>query len=132
MYKNYDIKSAWKKDDFINSSWVTYLSDNQRKELYKAALSLPDNESDWLNLKKEDIKIPLLQPLLDESSIELNSGRGFVLLKNLGELISFYYRYFTNNPNTKHFGRMIASREMLKKSTGNWAITKEGTFSKKP
>ncbi|MDA7642097.1 hypothetical protein N8705_00115 [Gammaproteobacteria bacterium] len=50
----------------------------------------------------------------------------------LGELISFYYRYFTNNPNTKHFGRMIASREMLKKSTGNWAITKEGTFSKKP
>ena len=132
MYKNYDIKSAWKKDDFINSSWVTYLSDNQRKELYKAALSLPDNESDWLNLKKEDIKIPLLQPLLDESNIELDSGRGFVLLKNLGELISFYYRYFTNNPNTKHFGRMIASREMLKKSTGNWAIIKEGTFSKKP
>jgi hypothetical protein len=132
MYKNYDIKSAWKKDDFINSSWVTYLSDNQRKELYKAALSLPDNESDWLNLKKEDIKIPLLQPLLDESNIELDSGRGFVLLKNLGELISFYYRYFTNNPNTKHFGRMIASREMLKKSTGKWAITKEGTFSKKP
>ena len=132
MYKNYDIKSAWKKDDFINSSWVTYLSDNQRKELYKAALSLPDNESDWLNLKKEDIKIPLLQPLLDESNIELDSGRGFVLLKNLGELISFYYRYFTNNPNTKHFGRMIASREMLKKSTGNWAITKQGTFNKKP
>lgn len=132
MYKNYDIKLAWKKDDFINSSWVTYLSDNQRKELYKAALSLPDNESDWLNLKKEDIKIPLLQPLLDESNIELDSGRGFVLLKNLGELISFYYRYFTNNPNTKHFGRMIASREMLKKSTGNWVITKEGTFSKKP
>ena len=132
MYKNYDIKSAWKKDDFINSSWITYLADNQREELYNAALSLPDNESDWLNLKKEDIKIPLLQPLLDESNIELDSGRGFVLLKNLGELISFYYRYFTNNPNTKHFGRMIASREMLKKSTGNWAITKEGTFSKKP
>ena len=132
MYKNYDIKSAWKKDDFINSSWITYLSDNQREELYNAALSLPDNESDWLNLKKEDIKIPLLQPLLDESNIELDSGRGFVLLKNLGELISFYYRYFTNNPNTKHFGRMIASRETLKKSTGNWAITKEGTFSKKP
>ena len=52
MYKNYDIKSAWKKDDFINSSWITYLSDNQREELYNAALSLPDNESDWLNLKK--------------------------------------------------------------------------------
>jgi len=68
-----------------------------------------------LNLKKEDIKIPLLQPLLDESNIELDSGRGFVLLKNLGELISFYYRYFTNSANTKHFGRMIASREMLKK-----------------
>ena len=50
----------------------------------------------------------------------------------LGELISFYYKYFANNPNTKHFGRMIASREMLKKSTGNWAITKEGTFNKKP
>ena len=70
MYKNYDIKSAWKKDDFNDTV--------------------------------------------------------------LGELISFYYRNFTNNPNTKHFGRMIASREMLKKSTGNWAITKEGTFSKKP
>ena len=52
MYKNYDIKSAWNKDDFINSSWITYLSDNQREELYNAALSLPDNESDWLNLKK--------------------------------------------------------------------------------
>ena len=77
MYKNYDIKSAWKKDNFLNSSRVTYLSYNQRKELYKAALSLPDNESDWLNLKKEDIKIPLLQPLLDESNIELDSGRGF-------------------------------------------------------
>ena len=57
MYKNYDIKSAWKKDDFIDNSWITYLSDNQREELYKAALSLPDNESDWLS-KKEDIKIP--------------------------------------------------------------------------
>jgi len=49
MYKNYDIKSAWKKDDFNDTV--------------------------------------------------------------LGELISFYYRYFTNNPNTKHFGRMIASRK---------------------
>ena len=85
MYKNYDIKSAWKKDDFIDNSWITYLSDNQREELYKAALSLPDNESDWLKLKKEDIKIPLLQSLLDESNLELDSGRGFVLLKNLGE-----------------------------------------------
>ncbi len=34
MYKNYDIKSAWNKDDFINSSWITYLSDNLREELY--------------------------------------------------------------------------------------------------
>ena len=58
MYKNYDIKSAWKKDDFIDNSWITYLCEDQKEELYKAALSLPDNESDWLKLKKEDIKIP--------------------------------------------------------------------------
>ena len=34
MYKNYDIKSVLKKDDFINSSWITYLSDYLREELY--------------------------------------------------------------------------------------------------
>ena len=33
MYKNYDIKSAWKKDDFNDSSWTTYLSDNQREKM---------------------------------------------------------------------------------------------------
>jgi hypothetical protein len=91
-----------------------------------------DNVSPTLAL--DDIKIYYSESLIAKPG---NYPTGYVdqIIFNdtvLGELISFYYRYFTNNPNTKHFGRMIASREMLKKSTGNWAITKEGTFSKKP
>ena len=116
----------------VSNSSITEIADGLTLWIDNKDNQIPDYA--WIKLALDDIKIYYSESLIAKPS---NYPAGYVdhIIFNdtvLGELLSFYYKYFTNNPNTKHFGRMIASREMLKKSTGNWAITKEGTFNKKP
>jgi hypothetical protein len=44
----------------------------------------------------------------------------------LGELIVHYVEYFEAKDPNHPFIRVIASREQLKRSTGNWAIDRDG------
>jgi hypothetical protein len=48
----------------------------------------------------------------------------------LGELIVHYVNYFEAKDPNHPFIRVIASREQLKRSTGNWAIDGSGTHVK--
>ena len=48
----------------------------------------------------------------------------------LGELIVCYVAYFEAQDPNHPFVRVIASREQLKRSTGNWAIDREGDYVK--
>ena len=60
------------------------LSNDQREELLMLAKSLPDNEDEWLNISKDDLALNFLKPLFIQTNKELDMGRGFVLLRELG------------------------------------------------
>ena len=48
----------------------------------------------------------------------------------LGDLIVHYVNYFEAKDPNHPFIKVIASREQLKRSTGNWAIDRDGDYVK--
>ena len=80
----YQTPSAWKSKDFDDSSWIDILSNDQREELLMLAKSLPDKEDEWLTITKSDLALNYLKPVFAKTNEELERGRGFVLLRDLG------------------------------------------------
>ena len=48
------------------------------------AKSLPDKEDEWLTITKSDLALNYLKPVFVKTNEELERGRGFVLLRDLG------------------------------------------------
>ena len=84
QFLEYQTPSAWKSKDFKDCSWIDILSKNQREELLMLAKSLPANEDEWLTIAKSDLALNYLKPVFIKTNEELDRGRGFVLLRDLG------------------------------------------------
>ena len=94
-FKVYEGSAAWKSMDFQTSNWIDVLNPEQRRELVDAADSLPDEDSQWLGLKREDLHLPTLSPFLQKVNKGLEEGRGFAILRGLDlppAKIDFAYR----------------------------------------
>lgn len=81
--KIFEVPGAWRASDFKNSAWIDTLSASQRKELNVAAASLPEDETAWLDWKREDLNLPTLKPLLEQTNNELEKGRGFAVIRGI-------------------------------------------------
>jgi len=86
----------------------------------------------WLKLALEDLKAFYSEALTAQpGEYEAGYSDGIIFDDTaLGELIVFYVEYFEALQPNHPFIRGIASREQLKRSTGNWAIDKTGAHVK--
>ena len=75
--------AAWRASDFTGTDWIDVLSPSQKEELDSAARALPSDESEWLKMTREDLSLPTLGPLMAEVTRELDSGRGFAILRGI-------------------------------------------------
>jgi len=83
QFKSYPGPAAWKASDFEDNRWIHMLSLEQREELTGAASKLPEDETKWLQLKRDDLELPLSGPLLASLRQELEEGSGFALLRGI-------------------------------------------------
>lgn len=94
-FEVYEGSAAWESMDFQTSDWIDVLAPEQRRELVDTASSLPEDDSQWLALKREDLHLPTLSPFLDKVNKGLEEGRGFAVLRGLDlppAEIDFAYR----------------------------------------
>ena len=82
-FRRFGGNSAWTAEDFPDQSWITNFSRLQLLELTRAAGELPADENRWLALSRAALDVPTLGPLLDSVTAELDSGRGFALLRGI-------------------------------------------------
>lgn len=82
-FETYAGPAAWTASDFEGTGWIHTLSADQRDEITRAAKKLPEDESDWLTLRGEDIDLPLLRPEMDRLREELETGCGFALVRGI-------------------------------------------------
>ncbi len=81
--KQFQGASAWTSAEYADESWIDPLSADHLAELTTAALGLPDDEAQWLALRREDIDLPTLGSLLDAVTEDLEDGRGFAVLRGI-------------------------------------------------
>jgi D-proline reductase (dithiol) PrdB len=86
----------------------------------------------WLKLALEDLKAFYSEALTAQpGEYQAGYSDGVIFQDTaLGELIVFYVEYFETLQSNHPFVRVIASREQLKRSTGNGAIDKNGALVK--
>ena len=92
----------------------------------------PFPEPSWLKLALEDLKSFYSEAITAQPG-DYEAGYSDALIFDdtvLGELIVHYVNYFEAKDPNHPFIRVIASREQLKRSTGNWAIDGSGTHVK--
>lgn len=92
----------------------------------------PFPEASWLKLALEDLKSFYSEAITAQPG-DYEAGYSDALIFDdtvLGELIVHYVNYFEAKDPNHPFIRVIASREQLKRSTGNWAIDGSGTHVK--
>ena len=81
--KQFNGVSAWHSEEFSGTSWIDVLTSEQKRELGAAARALPDDDTQWLGISREDLNLPTLQPRLDLVNKNLEEGSGFALLRGL-------------------------------------------------
>ena len=79
----YTTDAAWTSIDLADKRWIYVLESDELRELYRAAKSLPDNESAWLDLTRDDFDLPKLNPVFDRANEELERGRGVCLIRGI-------------------------------------------------
>ena len=79
----YSNDAAWTCADLKDERWIYELETEQLRELYRAAKSLPDDETAWLDLTSTDFDLARLTPVFDRANRELERGRGFCLLRGI-------------------------------------------------
>jgi len=92
----------------------------------------PFPEPSWLKLALEDLKSFYSEAITAQPG-DYEAGYSDALIFDdtvLGELIIHYVNYFEAKDPNHPFVRVIASREQLKRSTGNWAIDRDGAYVK--
>jgi D-proline reductase (dithiol) PrdB len=92
----------------------------------------PFPEPSWLKLALEDLKSFYSEAMTAQPG-EYEAGYSDALIFDntvLGDLIVHYVSYFEAKDPNHPFVRVIASREQLKRSTGNWAIDGDGGYVK--
>ena len=92
----------------------------------------PFPEPSGLKLALEDLKSFYSEAITAQPG-DYEAGYSDALIFDdtvLGELIVHYVNYFEAKDPNHPFVRVIASREQLKRSTGNWAIDREGAYVK--
>ena len=92
----------------------------------------PLPEPSWLKLALEDLKSFYSEAITAQPG-DYEAGYSDALIFDdtvLGELIVHYVNYFEAKDSNHPFVRVIASREQLKRSTGNWAIDRDGAYVK--
>ncbi|HCG94480.1 MAG TPA: hypothetical protein DEX20_02520 [Halieaceae bacterium] len=92
----------------------------------------PFPEPSWLKLALEDLKSFYSEAITAQPG-DYEAGYSDALIVDdtvLGELIIHYVNYFEAKDPNHPFVRVIASREQLKRSTGNWAIDRDGAYVK--
>jgi D-proline reductase (dithiol) PrdB len=92
----------------------------------------PFPEPLWLKMALEDLKSFYSEAITAQPG-DYDAGYSDALIFDdtvLGELIVLYVEYFEAKDPNHPFIRVIASREQLKRSTGNWAIDREGGYVK--
>ena len=58
--KLYTTDAAWASIDLADKRWIYVLESDELRELYRAAKSLPDDESAWLDLTRDYFDLPKL------------------------------------------------------------------------
>ena len=92
----------------------------------------PFPEPSWLKLALEDLKSFYSEAITAQPG-DYEAGYSDALIFDdtvLGELILHYVNHFEAKDPNHPFVRVIASREQLKRSTGNWAIDRDGAYVK--
>ena len=92
----------------------------------------PFPEPSWLKLALEDLKSFYSEAITAQPGA-YDAGYSDALIFDdtaLGDLIVHYVNYFEANDPNHPFIRVIASREQLKRSTGSWAIDRDGGYVK--
>ena len=92
----------------------------------------PLPEPSWLKLALEDLKSFYSEAITAQPG-DYEAGYSDALIFDetvLGDLIVHYVNYFEAKDPNHPFIRVIASREQLKRSTGNWAIDRDGDYVK--
>ncbi len=92
----------------------------------------PFPEPSWLKLALEDLKSFYSEAITAQPG-DYEAGYSDALIFDdtvLGELIVHYVNFFEAQDPNHPFVRVIASREQLKRSTGNWAIDRDGGYVK--
>ncbi|MGI9285493.1 MAG: TauD/TfdA family dioxygenase [Pseudomonadales bacterium] len=79
----YEGPAAWQAEEFQGSDWIDVLTTTQKQELIDAARALPDDESQWLKMTREDLVLPTLGQRLDQVTKHLEEGRGFAVLRGI-------------------------------------------------
>ena len=95
-------------------------------------ITQPFPEPSWLKLALEDLKSFYSEAITAQPG-DYEAGYSDALIFDdtvLGELIVHYVEYFEAKDPNHPFIRVIASREQLKRSTGNWAIDRSGAHVK--
>ena len=114
------------------------ISESSLEEIVVGLTAWPDDASvdfpdpTWLKLALEDLKAFYSEAITAQPG---DYGAGYsdsVIFEDtvLGELIVHYVAHFEAQDPNHPFVRVIASREQLKRSTGNWAIDREGDYVK--
>ncbi|MCH1460074.1 MAG: hypothetical protein L7U64_07770, partial [Luminiphilus sp.] len=86
----------------------------------------------WLKMALEDLKSFYSEAITAQPG-DYEAGYSDALIFDdtvLGELIVHYVNHFEAKDPNHPFIRVIASREQLKRSTGNWAIDQDGAYVK--
>lgn len=93
-------------------------------------MGFPDHA--WLKLALEDLKAFYSEAITAQPGEYQAGYSDSVIFEDtvLGELIVRYVAHFEAIDPNHPFVRVIASREQLKRSTGNWAIDREGDYVK--
>ncbi len=92
--------SAWTTADFADDdSWIMRLSDAEIADIDAALASLQAAGKAFPKFGREDFPLPVLGPRLEEIAEELETGRGFVLLRGLQP-----ERYSVDQINALYYG----------------------------
>ena len=83
VFKSFEGPAAWRAEQYEGTEWVDVLSSSQKQELADAARALPNDESQWLTMSREDLSLTNLAPRLAQVNSALEQGCGFAVMRGI-------------------------------------------------
>jgi Taurine catabolism dioxygenase TauD, TfdA family len=106
--------SAWRGDELAKSTeWIYELSDAERSELEQVGRRFVADDPDLRTVSAADYPLPACQALNDECARQMDSGRGFILVRGLrseeyGDVLAGAIFYLMG----LHLGQPIGQNQM--------------------